>query len=174
MGTIRHFVTTRLNIAHWSNEITEPHSRNALIARIPTLLTQDVIAHLPPSFDVSGQDINQWIDTQDAESDVYLIREMTTGIIIGLMFLTPPYNNDIHVGYLFGRSSWGKGYASELISGLVSHLPELNGFRLLGGVGRQNAVSAHVLRKAGFKLIPELSDPETEMFGFALDAKGPE
>jgi hypothetical protein len=55
------------------------------------------------------------------------------------MFLTPPFNNDIHLGYL------------------------------LGGVGRENPASAHVLRKTGFRVVPELSHAETEMFGITLN-----
>ena len=115
---------------------------------------------------------SQWIDARDAESDIYLIREIGTYAFIGLMFLTPPFNNDIHLGYLLGQSTWGRGYASELIAGLVPHVPK-NGFCLLGGVGCKNLASAHVLRKTGFQLVPELSDTETEMFGITLNEKGP-
>ncbi|NDD88268.1 MAG: hypothetical protein EBY50_06020 [Rhodobacteraceae bacterium] len=46
---------------------------------------------------------------------------------------------------------------------MVLHVPE-TGFRLLGAVGRENPASAHVLRKTGFHIVPELSDRETEMF----------
>ena len=84
------------------------------------------------------------------------------------MFITPPFNNDIHLGYLLGQSAWGHGYASELLAGLVLHVPK-SGFRLLGGVGRENPVFAHVLRKTGFQIVPELSDTETEMFGISLN-----
>ena len=96
------------------------------------------------------------------------MREIGADEIIGLMFLTPPFNNDIHLGYLFGQSEWGKGYASELLGGLMLHVPK-TGFRLLGGVGRENPASAHVLRKTGFQIVPELSDTETEMFGITLN-----
>ena len=84
------------------------------------------------------------------------------------MFLTPPFNNDIHLGYLLGQSTRGRGYASELLAGLVSHVPK-TGFRLLGGVGRENPASAHVLRKTVFQLVPELSDTETEMLGITMN-----
>ena len=119
-------------------------------------------------FDLTGQSIDLWIDVRDAEFDIYLIREIGAYAIIGLMFLTPPFNNDIHLGYLFGQGAWGKGYASELLTGLVLHVPK-TGFRLLGGVGRENLASAHVLRKTGFQIVPELSDTETEMFGITLN-----
>jgi len=139
-----------------------------LVKQLPDLLTPDVIAHLPPFFDLTDQNIDQWIDARAAESDVYLIRETGTDAIIGLLFLTPPFNNDIHLGYLLGRSTWGQGYASELLEGLVSNFPK-TGFRLLGGVGRKIFASAHVLRKTGFHVVRELSDAETEMFAITLN-----
>lgn len=131
-----------------------------------------MIAHLPPFFNLTAKNIDQWIDARDAECDIYLLREIGTDAFIGLMFLTPPFNNDIHLGYLLGQSTWGKGYASELLAGLVSHVPK-TGFRLLGGVGRENSAFAHVLRKTGFQFVPELSDTETKMFGITLNKKGP-
>ena len=148
--------------------IAVPEARRNLATLLPDLLTPDVIAHLPPFFGLTDQNIDQWIDARDAESDIYLIREIGTGTIIGLMFPTPPFNNDIHLGYFLGQTTWGKGYASELLAGLVLHVPK-TGFRLLGGVGRENPASAYVLRKTGFQLVPELSDTETEMFGITLN-----
>ena len=168
MTLFQQFETERLSVSDWADTIAVPVARRNLAMLLPDLLTPDVIAHLPPFFDLTGQNIDQWIDERDAESDIYLIRETGTDAIIGLTFLTPPVNNDIHLGYLIEQSAWGKGYASELLAGLVLHVLK-TGFRLLGGVGRENPASAHVLRKTGFQLVPELSDAETEMFGITLN-----
>lgn len=168
MPLFQQFETERLFVAHWADTIAAPVARRGLVEQLPDLLTPDVIAHLPPFFDLTDQNIDQWIDARDAESDIYLTREIGTDAIIGLMFLTPPFNNDIHLGYLLGQAAWGKGYASELLAGLMLHVPKI-GFRLLGGVGRENPASAHVLRKTGFQLVPELSDTKTEMFGITLN-----
>ena len=168
MPLFQQFETERLSVAHWAETIAVPEARRWLATQLPDLLTPDVIAHLPSFFDLTDQNIDQWIDARDAESDIYLIRETGTGSIIGLMFITPPFNNDVHLGYLLGQSAWGHGYASELLAGLVLHVPKI-GFRLLGGVGRENPASVHVLRKTGFQLVPELSDTETKMFGITLN-----
>ena len=164
MPLFQQFETERLSVSHWSDTIAAPVARRGLVEQLPDLLTPDVIAHLPPFFDLTDQNIDQWIDARDAESDIYLIHETSADAIIGLMFLTPPFNNDIHLGYLLGQAAWGQGYASELLAGLLLHVQK-TGFRLLGGVGRENPASAHVLRKTGFQLVPELSDTKTEMFG---------
>ena len=168
MPLFQQFETERLSVAHWAETIAAPEARQRFATQLPDLLTPDVIAHLPPFFDLTDQNINQWIDARDAESDIYLIREIGADAIIGLMFLTPPFNNDIHLSYLFGQAAWGKGYASELLAGLMLHVPK-TGFRLLGDVGRENPASAHVLRKTGFQIVPELSDTKTEMFGITLN-----
>ena len=168
MRLFQQFGTERLLVAHWADTIAVPVARRGLVKQLPNLLTPDVIAHLPPFCDLSDQNIEQWIDARAAESDIYLIRETGTEAIIGLLFLTPPFNNDIHLGYFLGRSTWGQGYASELLIGLVSHVRK-TGFRLLGGVGHKNPASAHVLRKTGFHVVPELSDAETEMFAITLN-----
>ena len=168
MRLFQQFGTERLLVAHWADTIAVPVARRGLVKQLPNLLTPDVISHLQPFCDLSDQNIEQWIDARAAESDIYLIRETGTEAIIGLLFLTPPFNNDIHLGYLLGRSTWGQGYASELLIGLVSHVRK-TGFRLLGGVGHKNPASAHVLRKTGFHVVPELSDAETEMFAITLN-----
>ena len=168
MPLFQQFETELLSVAHWADTIAVPEARRSLATQLPDLLTPDVIAHLPPLFDLTDQNIDQWIDARDAESDIYLIRENGTDAIIGLMFLTPPFNNDNHFGYLLGQSAWGKGYASELLAELVVHIPKTS-LRLLGGVGRENLASAHVLRKTGFHVVPELRNRETEMFGITLN-----
>ena len=168
MPLFQQFETERLSVAHWAETIAVPEARRRLATQLPDLLTPDVIAHLPPFFDLTDQNMDQWLDARDAKSDIYLIRETGTDAFIGLIFLTPPCNNDIHLGYLLGQPTWGQGFASELLAGLVLHVPKTS-FRLLGGVGRENPASAHVLRKTGFQLVPELSDTETEMFGITLN-----
>lgn len=168
MPLFQQFETDRLSVVHWAYTIAVPVARRGLFKQLLDLLTPAVIAHLPPFFDLSDQNIDQWIDARAAESDIYLIRETGTDAIIGLLFLTPPINNDIHLGYLFEQSTWGQGYATELLAGLVSHVPK-TGVCLLGGVERKNPASAHVLRKTGFHVVPELSDAETEMFAIILN-----
>ena len=157
MPLFQQFETERLSVVHWAETIAVPEARRRLATQLPDLLTPDVIAHLPPFFDLTDQNMDQWIDARDAESNIYLIRETGTDAYTGFMFLTPPFNNNIHLGYLLGQSTWGQGFASELLSGLILHVPK-TGFRLLGGVGRENPASAHALRNTGFQLVPDLSD----------------
>ena len=73
MTLFQQFETERLSVAHWADTIAAPVARRSLVEQLPDLLTPDVIAHLPPFFDLTDQNIDQWIDARDAESDIYLI-----------------------------------------------------------------------------------------------------
>lgn len=141
--------------------------RADLIASLPDLLEPDVIAHLPPSFNVSEQNLVAWIAERSLEADVFLIKDGVSLNLIGLMFLTRPINADVHLGYLLGKSVWGKGIATELLTGLLEHLSKTN-LRLLAGVGVDNPESANLLEKVGFVKIDQDSDLDTMMYSITL------
>jgi len=84
------FETERLSVGHWATTIAVPGARRRLATQLPDLLTPDVIAHLPPYFDLTDQNMDQLIDARDAESDIYLMREKGTDALIGLMFFNAP------------------------------------------------------------------------------------
>ena len=83
------------------------------------------------------------------------------------MFLTRPINADVHLGYLLGKSVWGQGIATELLTGPLEHLSKTN-LRLLAGVGFDNPASATVLEKVGFVKIDQDSDLDTMMYSITL------
>ena len=115
MPLFQQFETECLSVAHWAETIAVPEARRWLATQLPDLLTPDMIAHLPSFFDLTDQNIDQWIDARDAESDIYLIRETGTGSIIGLMFITPPFNNDIHLGIFFSNPRGGMGMQASYL-----------------------------------------------------------
>ncbi len=89
--------------------------------------------------------------------------------LLGLLILAEfPADNGprvIHLGYLLGETAWGRGLATELISGLVSALRNLGEpIQLLGGVENANPASARVLVKNGFQLVERQSTHTTKMY----------
>ena len=134
MPLFQQFETERLSVAHWAETIAVPEARRRLATQLPDLLTPDVIAHLPSFFDLTDQNIDQWIDARDAESDIYLIRETGTGSIIGLMFITPPFNNDIHLGIFFSNPRGGMGMQASYLQDCCCMSPRLV-FVCLGVLG---------------------------------------
>jgi ribosomal-protein-alanine N-acetyltransferase len=75
--------------------------------------------------------------------------------VIGLLILHSQLGQDgattLHIGYLLGEASWGQGYASELIKGLVNAVKTRRSTILLGGVAKENGASARILERLGLK-----------------------
>lgn len=88
--------------------------------------------------------------------------------MIGLVILAsdtdPSEPQTIHIGYLLAKSAWGKGLASELVSGLVAEVKHHGPIKLVGGVDRSNPASARVLQKAGFALAPTQLETGTDTY----------
>jgi len=175
MRVMDDFETPRLRVRHWHANFDDGPRLQALHHDLAGMLTPDVLHHLPPPLQITDAPdaIAKWITDRDTESDVFTIRAQTSETLLGLLILAefqqpdgPHDIHDIHLGFMFAQSAWGKGYASELIAGLVQWAREQpRPIHLLGGVAKTNPASARVLQKAGFTRVAERSDDETDMFG---------
>ena len=65
---------------------------------------------------------------------------------------------------LFAKSVWGRGAASEVVTGLVQSLRASASIRLIGGVDPANPASTRVLEKAGFARDPALSSEDSTIY----------
>lgn len=163
-----------MSVTNWRCDLDSPDRRQALDAALTDILTDRVLAPLPPPLQfVDGhRDVPGWIDARAAESDVYCIRQTGAPALIGLLLLAADGETSgpktIRIGYLLAEIAWGKGYASELISGLVAHLSQGDPILLQGGVARDNPASARVLQKSGFSKDDTYSDPNVDMFVLSL------
>ena len=71
--------------------------------------------------------------------------------------------------FLFAETAWSKGYATELLSGLIKwYKSGGRSVRLVGGVETDSMASAKVLQKNGFEKIEGLSNATNEMFVLAI------
>lgn len=152
---VDHFVTERLSVRSWRPVIENEGERQRLANCLVDLLTPRVLKNLPPTLQLdSDADISAWIDARNQESEVLLVGQRETGVLLGLLILALEPEPDelltLHIGYLLGEAVWGKGVASELLNGLLSALQPEAPIRLVGGVGKDNPASARVLEKAGF------------------------
>lgn len=171
---IADFETDRLRVLNWQGVLSEGEAPPWLQKGLARILTPNVLKHLPPSLQLSGADseITDWVSMQAGAGETYLVQDRQSGALLGLLILAvfgdSPAPIQIHIGYLLSEDTWGKGIATELVSGLVRRVPRGRNIALLGGVGLDNPGSAKVLLKAGFLLSDELSDGETEMFTLSL------
>lgn len=168
------FQTTRLYVRHWADDLADPAQRAWVERGVKALLTPDVLSPLPSCMQLEDAPmaVSDWIDHRAEESDVFRITirapEPHSGRLIGLMILLDLSGEDemaqMHLGYLLAEQDWGQGYASEMLSGLVTVLQELAPVSVVAGVAHDNPASAHALEKAGFHRDRSLSCNDTEMF----------
>lgn len=73
---------------------------------------------------------------------------------MGTVHLKYAENKPPEIGYWLGEPHWGRGYAGEVVAGLVQAIQHLPGFDIIDArVLESNAASIRVLEKAGFAII---------------------
>ncbi len=164
------FSTARLAVRDLNDLAGDTAAREALDAALPVILTEPVLRHLPPDLQHGGEDFDpqSWIATLTSRNDVGVVTEAGGSAPVG--FLTareerpPGRRPHVWIGYLFAEHAWGKGYATELVQGVVDTWHDTDAPDLRAGVAIENAVSMHVLRKAGFVADPESSGDDWTVF----------
>ena len=158
------FETERLFVKDWRSVAPTEWQERDLAAVVAALLTEPVTRALPQPWhgSYSLERAGRWIEERDRDGVTLLIIERATQESIGLVILgeVPPDRDsggtDVRLGYLFAEDQWGKGFASELVSGFVRWCRGEDAIAsITGGVARDNAASARVLTKNGFQLIHE-------------------
>jgi len=165
---ITSFSTDRYTVRPWRSALSDPAARADLETALARILTPEVLAHLPPSLTLGpGDRVADWIDAREAESDVLTVTTARDGELIGLVILAQDPDAalpTVHLGYLFAKSVWGRGAASEVVTGLVQSLRASASIRLIGGVDPANPASTRVLEKAGFARDPALSSEDSTIY----------
>jgi RimJ/RimL family protein N-acetyltransferase len=159
------FATTRLSLRRW-RPVADRHA----VADLGVVLTPRVLQHLPEPLQLGTGNaaIAEWVEDRLAESALFMARTRPEGRLAGLLILAafeePGAPPAIHVGYLLAEAEWGRGLATELMSGLIEAAAAAAPLRLIGGAAGDNAASVRVLEKAGFRRDPDLSGNGTIMF----------
>lgn len=164
---MRAFETARMRVCSWELDLAEAARRAALRADLAAILTAPVLEHLPPSLALpeTAHPVEDWIAARHAVSDVYAVRDRASHELAGLIFLFQmpevQEGGTVHLGYLFGERFWGRGYASEVVAGVVTALLKT---AINAGVSRANPASARVLVKAGFLRDVAASTADMDVF----------
>lgn len=161
---IPRYTTGRLRVQDWSDSLTEPKRRAALLGEL------SVLQNLPPPLQLrrDAGALEAWVRDRAAESTVLTLRNRDSGDLLGLLILACFASDQaaatLQLGYLLGETAWGKGYASELLQGLVDHLRRgAEPLQLRAGVAVDNPASARELQKAGFTALPAQGDVECDV-----------
>ena len=124
---------------------------------IRDMLSPRVTASLPEEWQGSYTEwrAQAWIRERDVEGATLLVVAKESRSPVGLILLHESTGAEsgtpqLRLGYLLNESEWGKGFASELVQGLVGWARERSYGSIVGGVGANNIGSRRVLEKCGF------------------------
>jgi RimJ/RimL family protein N-acetyltransferase len=153
------FATNRLIVGEW-HKMSE--GGPSLIDVVAAILTTTTTQALPPDWqgDYSRARAELWVEERDAESPTLLVCVAESGAAAGLVMLFEERSADgvveVRLGYVIEEALWGRGFASELVAGLVDWCRTEGSIRSIsGGVEASNIASARVLEKNGFGLAPD-------------------
>eukprot|EP01064_Diplonema_japonicum_P011243 TRINITY_DN1850_c1_g2_i1.p1 TRINITY_DN1850_c1_g2~~TRINITY_DN1850_c1_g2_i1.p1 ORF type:complete len:166 (+),score=36.79 TRINITY_DN1850_c1_g2_i1:125-622(+) len=157
------FTTDRLQVAKWREQNYEEDVWHEVLVG---LLTDNVTKELPPGWQgLDTEGAKKWSEEREEEGVMLAARETKSNKIVGLLFLYSDLGASTptaHVGYLVGEPFQGKGFAKELLNGLVSNIEKPTTLR--AGVSRHNKASIAVLEKCGLTRCPSEGQEDEQLF----------
>jgi len=97
---------------------------------------------------------------------IYTIERKEDAVFVGTLALVKDEEDD-EIGYRFLEKYWGKGYATEICSGLIHYCKQIGMKKIIGYVVDINIASAKILKKFNFKEVKtfvsdDIGLPETK------------
>lgn len=164
------FQTDRLKVCGWHEASRSLGVGSVLPDIVRSFLTPGVTSQLPPDWQGEFSDgrAREWIRDRDAEGMTLLATSRETGQPVGLVLLheasTGEERPELRLGYLIDESQWGRGYATELVNGVVAWAREESFGSIVAGVSAHNVPSQRVLEKSDFVRVSGASGSHTECF----------
>ncbi len=165
------FTTDRLIVSEWRLlAVSDKEMANAVSA----ILTPKVNQSLPEDWrgEYTEYRAAKWLEDLDQEAAILLVLDRPTNNAIGLMILFESDEKQsarsIRIGYMLAENVWGKGYATELLRGLVGWCRTMEISSIIGGVERDNIASQRVMEKNGFVVLPNVRGHEELLYELEL------
>jgi RimJ/RimL family protein N-acetyltransferase len=171
------FSTERLIVDEWHDLSTRLGLD--LIEVVTSVLTEATTAALPSEWsgDFDKERARTWVEVRDAESPTLLAVEHETGRAIGLLILFEAADEDascgveVRLGYVIAEVAWGRGFASELVGGLVEWARLKSSIRTISaGIAPTNEASERVLLRNGF--LPSGASDGEQIYQIFLKSAG--
>jgi len=163
------YQTPRLQIA----EVYNSNQNSEFLVSVLDILTPSVVGSLPPYF----QNVNsissarEWLKQIVSDGRLFVVKLVGESKAIGFVFLSTENSGDTHIGYLLAESYWGKGYATEILKGVIDFIKsEDQVTRLIAGVATDNVASIKLLQKLDF-IHSSTEDNGTMFYEYQLSQK---
>lgn len=172
---ISNLKTERLEIQ--SLELSDSQSK-PLQLELLSVLTPRVLETLPPHWQAvdTMNHVKKWLEARMDEGGCLIVRnrlvqQSKKGELLGMVLLSNPIRLDdvdeVRIGYLLSEASWGKGYGSEVVAGMVEYYSKQSrprSVKLVGGVDNDNIGSIKVLTNNGFRLNTDESNDRVSFY----------
>lgn len=113
--------------------------------------------------------ITEWINPQE-NSSYWIVRELVSGTFLGSILLTPHYDGETQISYMFLSSFWGHGFAFEAVNQVLCHSFENKAFnKLIAEAQSANISSCGLLKRLGFYEVKRVIRFDAEQVIFAID-----
>jgi len=164
------FSTERMAVEHWNDTLSAFE-----LQELSTILNEDVTAFLPDSlqYKEGETEVSEWAkEFSSGGNKVSSVR--VNGELAGLLILMSPLGDAcaaMHLGYIFCKTFWGRGLATELIRGLFQQL-KVDGYNgaVHAGVAKGNPASVKVLQKVGFEAMDKSESDDVDWFCYTFAA----
>ena len=162
------FETARLSVSGWH---AQTDGADSLVEIVQGMLTPEVTKQLPESWQgpYSVERAASWIRDRDAEGTQLLALSSCTHEPVALLLLHEEESAladrpEVRIGYLVSERQWGRGFASELLFGLIDWARASGVGSIVAGVAPGNGASIRVLEKCGLTRVEDESPTGTELF----------
>lgn len=162
------FETPRLAVGPWHDVARTLHV--SLVEIVTAILTTESTSALPHEWrgEFSPERARRWIAERDDESPTLLAVDRDDGRAIGFLIAfeieLDRSASELRIGYVIAEESAGRGFATELVGGLVNWAAGQADVRLLtAGVEATHEPSIRVLVKNGFEPIVDDSRADAEL-----------
>jgi [ribosomal protein S5]-alanine N-acetyltransferase len=123
----------------------------------------ETLAHLSSDFDIARMTVRipfpnpvagvrAWMQSSIASGEHAFVPTIAGNIIGVVSYFPPPHATQGELGYWVSKPHWGKGYATEMVRGLIRHAflsPDLHEVPIEHF--SDNPASGRVIAKCGFK-----------------------
>jgi len=134
----------------------EPRDARFLADMINDPEVRSVLGAYDLVFPVSVGMEERWIESASKKDDIHMIAELKNGSTpLGLLSLKDLHkrNGSAHLSIILRKRSWGKGYGTEAINGVLSRLfNRMNMHRVWLRVAECNTRAIACYKKCGFKV----------------------
>ncbi len=144
------FQTERLLIRHWRD--------SDLAALVEVYGDADAMRWVGDGEPLDVADCERWLAVTKSNYarrgyGMYAIDELASSAVVGFCGIVHPGDQiEPEIKYALRRTSWGRGFATEAVRGVLAYGREVLGLtRVIASIAPENAASRRVLTKVGMK-----------------------